>query len=654
MRHSLSSFRNRLLLLVGLSIIPAAALTLYVTSQQRIIARENVQREAVNAVRLVSAHQERLMESGRQFLLFFTHLPAVRMEDAKGCEDAVKGLMPRYPLYANVGAARSNGDLFCSGLPLPRTLNVGERLWFKEVLKRKDFVVGEYQPGRVTGETTITFASPVLDGDEVTGVAFAALDLAWIDQIATQAVLPEGTMLLVADDAGKLLVRHPDPLLGDIDELSDMNIVLTEDEGVTEGVGPDGVVRLFAYAPLARSFEDARIMVIIGIPTAVAYAEVNRLLATHLAGLAIIGALSLLLAAFWGKVLILRAQQASERLATIVESSYDAIVSRTLDGTVLSWNKGAEKIFGFTAEEMTGQSVSTIIPPDKREETEKIMQRIKAGERVDDLETMRRTKDGRLIYVSQSHSPLRDDKGDITAVSIIARDITERKELDIAQSEFVSLASHQLRTPLTAIRWSMEMLLNDTPGKASDQKELLGETMHYAVDMCDTIETMLIVSRIEAGKIQASPVPLELKQFLSDLLELHKSQADTKQLSLKLTDMEQLSISTDPTYLREVVTNLVSNAIRYTPSGGNITLTVRKKDTTVEIAVADNGLGIPVHEQEKIFSKFFRAGNAMKSVPNGTGLGLYLAHSLTQMLGGTIGFTSAVGKGTTFTLELPA
>lgn len=224
----------------------------------------------------------------------------------------------------------------------------------------------------------------------------------------------------------------------------------------------------------------------------------------------------------------------------------------------------------------------------------------------------------------------------------------------MAQSEFVSLASHQLRTPLTAIRWSMEMLLNDTPGKASEQKELVSETMRYAIDMCDTIETMLIISRIEAGKIQASPVPLELPPFLREILDLHKSQADSKRLTLHLEAPEKLAISTDPTYLREVVTNLVSNAIRYTPDGGAITVSAAKDGGTVSLAVADNGLGIPPHEQEKIFSKFFRAANAMKSVPNGTGLGLYLAHSLTQMLGGTIGFTSAVGKGTTFTLKLPA
>jgi PAS domain S-box-containing protein len=654
MSSTVFSFRNRLLLLVAISIVPAVLLSIYVTSEQRRIAKENVEREAMNAVRLVSAHQERLLESGKQLLLFITHLPAVRSEDGKACDGMLAALMPRYPLYANIGAARANGDLFCSGLPLPKTISVADRPWFKGAMRRRDFVVGEYQAGRVTGETTITFASPIMDGDTPAGVAYAALNLAWIDQMAKEAELPEGTMLLVADQKGSLLVRYPGPLLEGVDALSDMGIGTPESRGIAEGRGPDGVDRLFAFSPLANTIEDARVFVAIGIPTDIAYADINRLLAAHLLGLGAIAVLSLLLAWFWGKVLIFRIQEASERLASIVEFSDDAIVSQTLDGTVLSWNKGAERVFGYGSKEMVGSSIARLIPQDRVAEERELLARIKAGESIAEVETTRRAKDGRQIYVSQALSPLRDAKGRIVGVSAIAQDITERKQLDLAQSEFVSLASHQLRTPLTAIRWSMEMLLNDTPGNVSEQKQMLSETMRYAIEMCDTIETMLIVSRIEAGKIEPTPAALDLRKFLDEIRDLQAGEATKKRIDLTLRCPAELAISTDPMYLREIVGNLVSNALRYTPEGGSVTIAGERKGKNVEMSVRDTGYGIPPHEREKIFSKFFRAGNAMKKVPNGTGLGLYLARQLTELLGGTIGFISEVGKGTTFTLIIPA
>lgn len=657
MRAPTFSLRDRLLLLVCISLLPALGLALYSNAEQRSIAEENVRREAIGAVQLVSAHQERLIESARQFLLFLTHLPSVRSEDKTGCTAILQPLLKRYPLYTNIGVARRDGAILCSSVPYEKTVNVGSGDWFIKAVADKDFVAGGYQAGRVTGETSITFASPVEQGGTVTGVGFVSMNLKWLGDLAAKADLPPSTELQLVDSRGIILARYPDPERRVGKAVHDPNLLrMLLDGGQTtvSGVGIDGVERLYAVATIAEQpGGGGKSSVVIGIPTGIAFAEVNRLLVVHLSGLAGLAVLTLALAAFWGKVLVLRAEEANLRLAAIVESTEDAVIGASLDGRIESWNPAAERLYGHGASAMRGGTLERLWPEDRRKETEELLARLRAGEPLS-VETEHITKDNRRIYVSLSLSPVRS-QGRHAGLSVIARDITERKMLDLAQSEFVSLASHQLRAPLTAIRWSMEMLLGDTFGAVSDeQKKVMGETMRYAIDLGETIDLMLMISRIEAGKHHVERVDVDMGAFVTDLLEVHRPSALEKKIALEsVLPKTPLTLRTDAASLKEVVSNLVSNAVRYTPEGGKVTVTVTAGKTSARIDVTDTGYGIPAHEQEKIFSKFFRAQNAMKKVPNGTGLGLYLAHSLAELLGGTLSFVSAVNKGTTFSIELP-
>jgi signal transduction histidine kinase len=260
-------------------------------------------------------------------------------------------------------------------------------------------------------------------------------------------------------------------------------------------------------------------------------------------------------------------------------------------------------------------------------------------------------KDGRVI--ARDFVPI-FDKDVYRGYLLLYRDITQEKRVDTSKSEFMSLASHQLRTPLTTIRWTLGRLERRLGGKIADQEQhLLREGKRAAIRMADTIDTMLAISRIEAGKVKLDISYVPLCQLVQDLtMEFHEEQKRKRQ-SIVLKCPEDIEMQTDRKFLQEILMNLLSNALKYTPEKGTIGITVSEETEAIRIDVADSGYGIPMHQQEKIFSKFFRGDNIIHYDTNGTGLGLYLVFLLTRILRGHIGFLSEEGKGTTFTLKLP-
>lgn len=238
---------------------------------------------------------------------------------------------------------------------------------------------------------------------------------------------------------------------------------------------------------------------------------------------------------------------------------------------------------------------------------------------------------------------------------LLFRDSTREKRIDRAKSEFMSLASHQLRTPLTSIRWTICKLIRSLEHRANVLEEkLLREGKLATVRMSETIDTMLRISRIEAGSIQIDWQIVALRPLLEDLSILHQEQYRRKRQTFAIGCAYNLMLKTDPRFLREVIGNLLSNAIEYTPDHGSITIQAIPLDRGVQISVQDTGYGISLEQQPKIFSKFFRGDNILSRETQGTGLGLYLASLMTEVLGGRLSFRSREGAGTTFTLLLPS
>ena len=262
-------------------------------------------------------------------------------------------------------------------------------------------------------------------------------------------------------------------------------------------------------------------------------------------------------------------------------------------------------------------------------------------------------KDGRILLCD--YAPV--FHGGVHAGHLLLyRDITRERRIDTTKSEFMSLASHQLRTPLTSIRWAMRRLGKSIAAKANDQEsKLLEEGSSAATRMADTIDTMLQITRIEAGEVTIKKSKIVLRSFLRKAIAECKESAQKKQ-SVTLACAAGLSIGTDAKLLKEIIDNLLSNATKYTSEHGKIAVRVKKQRDAIVIDAQDSGYGIPIHQQKKIFEKFFRGDNIVGKDTAGTGLGLYLVLLITNLLGGKISFVSKEGKasGTTFTLTLPA
>ncbi len=324
------------------------------------------------------------------------------------------------------------------------------------------------------------------------------------------------------------------------------------------------------------------------------------------------------------------------------------------DGIIESTNLAAVRLFHVSDGELSGAEVFNLLESDDANRVGLISEKFKQGIFVNEEEVQIVRLDGTRRWVMLSLFSFRDSerkrKGLLTLV-----DITKQKEIDRAKTEFVSLASHQLRTPISAMKWNVELLHTAAPSSFTPlQEEYLLKIARGLTRMELLIDDFLNVSKLELGTLTASVTRLELTDFIEELLEGHRKRADEHHLTIDIEWSEKpFSIETDPHLLTMIIENLVSNALKYTPDGGAVRLSFTRDGEHVVISVSDTGLGIPDDEHDQIFSKIFRASNVRDSIIDGTGLGLYIVREATKVLGGTVTFVSKENVGTTFTIVLP-
>jgi PAS domain S-box-containing protein len=363
------------------------------------------------------------------------------------------------------------------------------------------------------------------------------------------------------------------------------------------------------------------------------------------------------------------------RLAAIIDTSDDAIVSKSLDGTIRSWNRGAERMFGWKSEEAVGRHITLIIPEERWAEEDDVLARIRRGQLIDHFETIRVTKDGRRLSMSVTVSPVTDSSGRIVGASKIARDVTERRRLqderddllsrerqareqaeasNRTKDELLAVVSHELRTPLNSILGYARMLENGDLDEAA-RRHALAVIVRNVSAQSRLIDDLLDLSRIASGRLTLTFEACAVAAVVDEALDAVRPAADAKGIIMTTAFAPDLGgLVCAPDRLRQVVWNLAMNAIKFTRSGGHIDVAAKRLDETVELVVSDDGVGISPAVLPHVFEPFRQEDSSSTRPHGGLGLGLALVKHIVELHGGRVYAASpGKGQGATFTVVLP-
>lgn len=370
-----------------------------------------------------------------------------------------------------------------------------------------------------------------------------------------------------------------------------------------------------------------------------------------------------------------QSETALAQLASIVESSDEAIVSKTLEGTVISWNASAERLFGYSAKEIVGHSITRIIPNNRLDEETQILESLRRGERIQHFETVRQRKDGSLIEIAVTISPIMDAAGKAIGASKIAHDITEKRTVERMKDEFISIVSHELRTPLTAIQMSLGLLKTGIYANKPEKSQRMIEIALLDTNrLVNLVNDILDLERLESGRIVLEKTVCQAAELMQCAVDAVQTIATQQNITLSITDTNAtVWAAADP--IVQTLTNLLSNAIKFSPVGSTIWLQAKSWQTpegnhwespktclampscsrSVLFSVKDQGRGIPADKLETIFKRFQQVDASDSREKGGTGLGLSICRSIVEQHGGKIWAESKLGAGSTFffTLSCP-
>ncbi|MDB5231436.1 MAG: hypothetical protein JWN76_2241 [Chitinophagaceae bacterium] len=360
---------------------------------------------------------------------------------------------------------------------------------------------------------------------------------------------------------------------------------------------------------------------------------------------------------------ILEDESKQAMLAAIVDSSDDAIISKTLNGIITSWNFGAQKIFGYTEAEVLGKSILILLPPERISEENVIIGKIRKGERIEHFETVRVAKDGHRLHISLTVSPIKNSKGEVIGASKIARDISERIEIEAKlkdfteqlqklnrhKDEFIGMASHELKTPLTSITAYLQLLERNL--KDDKNKKFADKALQHVNKLTNLVGDLLDVSKIESGKLQLTYSEFDINILIKETIEI--VQHITRSHTIIFDDEEQpVTIMADRQRIEQVLINLLTNAVKYSPHSEKVIVSVKRESDGVIVSVQDYGFGISDDQAQKIFSRFYRVEGLAANI-SGLGIGLFICYEIIERHHGKIWVDSQLGIGSTFNFSLP-
>lgn len=340
------------------------------------------------------------------------------------------------------------------------------------------------------------------------------------------------------------------------------------------------------------------------------------------------------------------------RLAAIVESSDDAIVGKTLDGIITSWNAAAERLFGYSPQEAIGKHITLIIPVELYREEEEIIAKLRQGIRIQHYETVRLRKDGTRIEVSLSISPVKDETDKIIGAAKIARDISERRELERRKDEFISMASHELKTPVTALKGFTQVLQRRFQSRHDAESVRFLARMDAQINKLTTlIGDMLDLSKMRNGQLEYRMERFDLAELVREIVE--NVQETTQTHHLLLEKAVEVQVYGDRDRIGQVLINLLTNAIKYSPSAERIMVRMAVHEGSALVSVQDFGIGISQSYQESIFQRYYQVNEPAEKTYPGLGIGLYIARQIIERHQGRLWVQSRKGEGSIFRFSLP-
>jgi PAS domain S-box-containing protein len=365
---------------------------------------------------------------------------------------------------------------------------------------------------------------------------------------------------------------------------------------------------------------------------------------------------------------VTRGRYAEHESERILQAIPDLVYQVSLDGRLLRWNRKVEEVTGYSADELICKDVMEFFPPDaQRVHAASMRRKIEHG--YDEVETALLTKDGREILYQWIGASLKDESGRVVGIVGTARDVTVQRalearikaqnerltELDRLKSTFVNAVSHELRTPLTSIRGYVEFLEDHIGGPLTPtQDEFVHQIAVGTRRLARLVDDLLDFARLEAGSFRLARETVDARELVDDVLNSLQPQATATQVALTVSlPGEAVPLCADPQRIEQVLTNLIHNALKFTPTGGRVAVSLRVEQDQALMEVTDTGVGIAPEHQATIFDKFFQVSPESPSGLGGSGLGLYIARSLVEAHGGRIGLESAPGRGARFWFTLP-